>query len=226
MTMELVQAAQHADDLDRAAAWYANLLGEPETVRFDPPGLLFFRLGGVRLLLDRAAPSALLYLMVPDVRAAVEELRAAGTAVDTEPHVILPTGSTIQVTREEDHMDVLAKWAKGSDAAVAVTLRAIHEMRARSSFETVEVHLDGERVGILTPQQAANMLPVVKYIEARRLVPVARATLRGNALKADVTLHVAKSQDVDHEWLATLGPELPPEPHTERAPYEWGENPD
>lgn len=86
--MELVQAAQHAEDLDRAAAWYAALLGESEAARFDPPGLLFFRLGGVRLLLDRAAPPALLYLKVPDVREAIEQLRAGGTVVDTEPHVI------------------------------------------------------------------------------------------------------------------------------------------
>ncbi len=86
--MELTQVAQHADDLDRASAWYAALLGQPEIARFDPPGLLFFRLGPVRLLLDRAAPSALLHLAVPDVRETVASLRAAGTAVQTEPHVI------------------------------------------------------------------------------------------------------------------------------------------
>lgn len=38
--------------------------------------------------LDRAAPSALLYLGVPDVRQTVEALRASGTAIETEPHVI------------------------------------------------------------------------------------------------------------------------------------------
>jgi methylmalonyl-CoA/ethylmalonyl-CoA epimerase len=86
--MELVQVAQHAEDLDRAAAWYAQLLGEPETARFDPPGLLFFRLGSVRLMLERGAPPATLYLRVPDVREAIERLRGAGTVVDTEPHVI------------------------------------------------------------------------------------------------------------------------------------------
>ena len=42
----------------------------------------------MRLLLDRAAPSALLYLRVPDIAAAVERLRARGTTVVSEPHVI------------------------------------------------------------------------------------------------------------------------------------------
>jgi methylmalonyl-CoA/ethylmalonyl-CoA epimerase len=86
--MELVQVAQHADDLDRAERFYAGLLGYPPSGRFDPPGLLFFDLGGTRLLLERGAPSAVLYLRVDSVRDSVERLRAAGTAIETEPHVI------------------------------------------------------------------------------------------------------------------------------------------
>lgn len=86
--MELVQVAQHADDLERAKAFYENLLEQGATALFDPPGLLFFRLGPVRLLLDRAAPSALIYLAVRDVAATVERVRGQGVPVDTEPHVI------------------------------------------------------------------------------------------------------------------------------------------
>ncbi|MGZ4537529.1 MAG: VOC family protein [Blastococcus sp.] len=86
--MDLVQVAQHADDLERASAFYELLLGEQPIARFDPPGLVFFRLGASRLLLDRAAPPALLYLKVDDVHTRVEELRGAGVAVDTEPHMI------------------------------------------------------------------------------------------------------------------------------------------
>ena len=86
--MRLVQIAQRAEDLDRAAAFYADLLGVPATATFDPPGLVFFDLDGVRLLLDRVAPSALHYLEVTDVDATVERLRAAGVTVEGEPHVI------------------------------------------------------------------------------------------------------------------------------------------
>src|SRR3954454_4375212 len=86
--MELVQVAQHADDLQRAARFYELLLGEKPIATFDPPGLVFFRLGRTRLLLDRVAPSALLYLGVSDVRARIAELAAAGVTVETEPHEI------------------------------------------------------------------------------------------------------------------------------------------
>jgi catechol 2,3-dioxygenase-like lactoylglutathione lyase family enzyme len=83
-----VQIAQHAADLPRATAFYTDLLGAPPVASFDPPGLVFFDLDGLRLLLDRGAPSALHYYLVGDVAATVERLRAAGTPVESEPHVI------------------------------------------------------------------------------------------------------------------------------------------
>jgi len=86
--MKLIQVAQHVDDLDRAVAFYEALLEHPVAARFDPPGLAFFDLDGTRLLLDRVAPTALIYLGVDDVRQRTEQLRAQGVEIDTEPHVI------------------------------------------------------------------------------------------------------------------------------------------
>ena len=86
--MELAQVAQHVTDLQRASAFYAELLGEPPVAEFDPPGLVFFHLGATRLLLDRAAPPALLYFGVDDARTRIEELRSRGVRIVTEPHLI------------------------------------------------------------------------------------------------------------------------------------------
>ena len=86
--MRLVQIAQRAEDLARASAFYADLLGAAPTATYDPPGLVFFDLDGVRLLLDRVAPTALHYFHVDDIDATVARLRAAGVAVEGEPHVI------------------------------------------------------------------------------------------------------------------------------------------
>ena len=86
--MQLLQVVQHAEDLDRAAAFYSAVLGAAPVARFDPPGLLFFDLDGVRLLLDRAAPPALLYLRVDDARAFLDALRERGVAVEGEAYVI------------------------------------------------------------------------------------------------------------------------------------------
>jgi len=86
--MELIQVAQHADDLDRAAAFYTDVLGAAPVARFDPPGLLFFDLGGVRLLLERGAPPAMLYLRVPDARRFLADLASRGVTVESPAELI------------------------------------------------------------------------------------------------------------------------------------------
>lgn len=86
--MRLHQVAQHVEDLDRAAAFYTGVLGARQIARFDPPGLVFVDLDGVRLLLERGAPSALLYLRVDDARGYLDELRGKGVTIDTEASVI------------------------------------------------------------------------------------------------------------------------------------------
>jgi methylmalonyl-CoA/ethylmalonyl-CoA epimerase len=86
--MTLVQVAQRATDLVRATAFYAELLGAPPLATYDPPGLVFFDLGGTRLLLEGGASSALLYLRVDDIDAVLERMRAIGAIVVSEPHVI------------------------------------------------------------------------------------------------------------------------------------------
>ncbi len=86
--MTLVQVAQKADDLDRAARFYTELLGRGPSATYDPPGLVFFDLGGVRLLLESRAPSAVLYLRVDDIDAEVARLESLGIEVTGRPHVI------------------------------------------------------------------------------------------------------------------------------------------
>ena len=86
--MLLTQVAQRATDLDRAAAFYTDLLGYPPAGRFDPPGLLFFTLGDTRLLLERGATSATLYLQVDSVRERIETLRSKGLTIESEASII------------------------------------------------------------------------------------------------------------------------------------------
>ncbi|HEX4056700.1 MAG TPA: VOC family protein [Galbitalea sp.] len=87
--MELVQVAQHVDDLDRAVAFYATLLGQEVAAQYTPPGIAFFMLDGTRLLLDtKVAAGGIIYLAVDDVEFSVTELRERGVTIETEPHVI------------------------------------------------------------------------------------------------------------------------------------------
>ena len=82
----VVQVAQHADDLDRATAFYTGTLGLPLIARFGP--LVFVDLGGTRLLLEQAAPPSMIYLRVDDLHGRIVALRAAGVDIVAEPHDI------------------------------------------------------------------------------------------------------------------------------------------
>ena len=73
--MRLVQVAQRAHDLDRAVRFYRDVLRLRHLATFDPPGLAFFDLDGVRLLLERGASSALVYIGVDDVQGQVEQFQ-------------------------------------------------------------------------------------------------------------------------------------------------------
>jgi len=84
------QVGQRIVDLDRAIAFYNNVLGYEPIAVFNPPGFAFYKLGQTRLFLDVNAPSSLIYLEVPDVRVSIDELRAKGVKVLEEPYVIFP----------------------------------------------------------------------------------------------------------------------------------------
>jgi methylmalonyl-CoA/ethylmalonyl-CoA epimerase len=102
---QLRQVAQHADDLDRAVEFYRDTLGLPLLARFEPPGLVFFDLGGVRLLLEQAASPCVLYLASDHLERDVEQQRAKGVEIIAEPHLIFadedgvfgPPGSKIRM---------------------------------------------------------------------------------------------------------------------------------
>ena len=86
------QIAINTHDVDRATAFYRDVLGLPHLFRAGQ--LSFFDCGGVRLMLDKAEkpefnhPSSILYFVVGDIRAAHQRLRDQGAKFEDEPHVI------------------------------------------------------------------------------------------------------------------------------------------
>jgi len=89
--VRLHQVGLPVSDLARATAFYSSLLDAQPIATYDPPGLVFFDLAGVRLLLDRqAGPGATIYLQVDDVEQAVADLAARGVEVTEPAHVVFP----------------------------------------------------------------------------------------------------------------------------------------
>ena len=89
----LGQVAIVAQDVERAAAFYQEVLGLMLLFKA-PPGLAFFDCGGVRLMLSRPEkpehdhPGSILYFAVPDIQAAHRKMKANGTHFEDEPHLV------------------------------------------------------------------------------------------------------------------------------------------
>ena len=75
----LHQVAITTADLARSTSFYGDILGLPHIATFDPPGPAFFRLGDVRLSIQKVqeveATSSVIYLRVQDINAATESLK-------------------------------------------------------------------------------------------------------------------------------------------------------
>src|SRR5690625_7948484 len=101
--------------------------------------------------------------------------------------VLIPAGRTLQVSEENRYMDALGPLTGEGDQPYAATRHHIHEMRPRSSFETVKVRIDGEAISILSKETAEKVLPLVRMIVLLGLLTVARANVLGNALATEAT---------------------------------------
>jgi methylmalonyl-CoA/ethylmalonyl-CoA epimerase len=78
-------------DVERAVTFYRDALGMPFLFAF--PGMAFFDLDGVRLMLVEPEGRAFggesaIYYRVDDIAAAVEALESRGVTFDDQPHVV------------------------------------------------------------------------------------------------------------------------------------------
>jgi methylmalonyl-CoA/ethylmalonyl-CoA epimerase len=86
------QIALAVGDVDRAEAFYRDVLGLRRLYRFGD--LTFFDCAGVRLMLEKAeAPenipkSSVIYFRCADIALAVRELEKRGVAFESKPHLI------------------------------------------------------------------------------------------------------------------------------------------
>jgi len=111
----LGQIAINVKDVDRAAAFYENVLNLKLLFKA-PPGLAFFDCGGVRLMLDHAEkpefdhPSSVLYFAVPDIQSAYAKLKDSGVRFEDEPHMIakMPTHDLWMTFFRDSEDNVLA----------------------------------------------------------------------------------------------------------------------
>ncbi len=91
------QISINAHDLDRAEAFYRDVLGVRHLFRV--PGMSFFDCGGVRLMValperpEHDHPSSVLYFQVDDIAQSHATLVERGVRFETPPHFIAKVGA-------------------------------------------------------------------------------------------------------------------------------------
>jgi hypothetical protein len=128
-------------------------------------------------------------------------------APPSAPHQMMPVGGAIQVTGEERHLDALVPWLRPEgECWVYATLHETTEQLARRSRTVVEVRIDDARVGQLTPKMSGELLAAIRHLSENSLATGARAIVKGNRIKAEVVLYVARAHELPDSWLTAVAP--------------------
>lgn len=84
----LHQVSLVCTDIALSRKFYEEILGAQFIAEFDPPGLLFFKFGSTRLLLDKNGKPGLLYIRVVAIDDMVNSLKQLGVEFETEVQAV------------------------------------------------------------------------------------------------------------------------------------------
>lgn len=148
------------------------------------------------------------YAMVLDARASIvldePHLCVPANLPPSKPHRMLPHGAALQVKDEESHLDVLAPLVREhGEAWVYTTLHLLTLGSGRSEKRVVELRIDDEPIGQLTPAMSAHYAATIDHLGESGQLVVAKALLKGNPIQVEAVLYAAKSHELDSAWLAS-----------------------
>ena len=90
----IAQIAIVVTDLERAIAFYRDVLGFQFLFQA-PPGLAFFNLDGVRIMLslpEGETGSTIIYYQTADIHATATAMKSRGASFESEPHKVANLG--------------------------------------------------------------------------------------------------------------------------------------
>jgi hypothetical protein len=131
------------------------------------------------------------------------------------PFTMLPRSSLVQVTKEDEHFGALLKFVP--DGGYGTLFVTLHEQPSGSRTKPyVEVRIDDECVGQLTPQMGQRFLPMIRHLQDRGLRTACWGDITGSAVAAEVRLDAIKANQASPSVLdgapVTVPPLLPESP--------------
>lgn len=75
-------------DIDTTLAFWRDMFGLPVHARYDPPGIAFIIVGGIRLFFTGGVPQGTVYLDIDDLDTFHEQASELGVAFTTAPTLV------------------------------------------------------------------------------------------------------------------------------------------
>lgn len=120
------------------------------------------------------------------------------------PYSILPYGTAVQVTEENQHMEALAPHIKpgGESRAIGTLHIATYHLKNGEPRQKIEVRIDDATIGYLSTQMSRHFIPTVTYLEQERdLIAAVIVIIKGSAIAAEATVKAAKASELPDSWL-------------------------
>ncbi|WP_156759578.1 HIRAN domain-containing protein [Microbacterium karelineae] len=132
------------------------------------------------------------------------------------PYSLLPWGRAVQVSGEENHLDVIGEYLASSESLAIGTLVEERTTPARAEPKAyVEVRIDGEQVGQMTPSMSENFLPTIRHLADQGQATAAWLKVKGSLIAAQITVHAEKAHELSDDWFER--PSTTPPLHPRRA---------
>jgi hypothetical protein len=121
-------------------------------------------------------------------------------------YMVIPSGRTYQVAKENEHMDVLIPLIEQAylpgRAAAFGTLHSAERRGPRSTSQVVTVRVGGKEIGELSKQSSAKFLPLVLPMEQAGLTCYIDLVLAGNSIAVEAKLHLTAPEELPADFMA------------------------
>jgi len=121
------------------------------------------------------------------------------------PRAELPDGAAAKVTGTQDNLQHLRAVLAGRAIAWAyAVLEPTKITGPRSAKTVVQVLINGQAAGTLTPQMSIAYLPIVEPLTEGGCRATVRVLLKGSPVSVAATVYAARAHDISLDWFENL----------------------
>lgn len=114
---------------------------------------------------------------------------------------LLPLGSAIQVTKENQFYEHLLDYVPASGDGVLFATLHIAEVGVKTKREGVIVELDGSQIGELSKVSSEKFIPAIRHLNEQGIECAVFARIKGSSVAAEVTIFAAKGHELTEQHL-------------------------